>query len=213
MKGKKGLIGTLFSYLGEIIFLALHIAVFYMLPPILNMEDSAKVVTIQFFLTFILGLLMGGFIHKRTKFYYEFAVVIAYLPSIFIIFSKENISYCLWIFIASFLGIVFGQYARKPKLSPKKSKEEKKEADAKKSQKQAAKDKAAIEALDSLNEMTKVGESIPAEFDITDSDVVPDVQTPTQESFGKRFLNSLKRSFAEKKEQKKKKKAKRKQKD
>lgn len=211
MKGKKGLIGTLFSYLGEIIFLALHIAVFYTLPPILNMEDSAKVVTIQFFLTFILGLLMGGFIRKRSKFYYGFAAVVAYLPSIFIIFSKENISYCLWIFIASFLGIVFGQFARKPKLFPKKLKEKKQ--DDKKAKKQAEKDKAAIEALDSLNEMNKVGESIPAEFDIEDSDVVPDVQTPTQESFGKRFLKSLKRSFAEKKEQKKKKKAKRKQKD
>lgn len=198
MEKKKGLIGTLFSYVNEAVYLFLHIVLFYILPIKTGVEDSAKMVVIQFFLTFSLGLMMGGFIRKREKFWYAFPVAIVYLPSVFIHFSAENISYCLWILIASFVGVICGQLALKPKLPPRV----KKEKSDKKAKKQAASDKAAMEELDKLLETNKLGNSIPAEFDITDCDVVPDVQVKPQESFGKRFLDSLKRTLAEKKEKK-----------
>ena len=196
MKKKQGLIGTLFSYLNEAVYLFLHIVLFYILPIKTGVENSERMIVIQFFLTFSLGLMMGGFIRKREKFWYAFPVALIYLPSVFIHFSAENISYCLWILIASFVGVICGQLALKPKLPPRVKN------DAKKAKKQAESDKAAMEELDKLLETNKLGNSIPAEFDITDCDVVTDVEVKPQESFGKRFLASLKSTLAEKKEKK-----------
>lgn len=208
MKAKRGLISTLFSYVGDIVYLLLHIALFYILPIKAELDDSNKIVVIQFFLTFALGLLMGGLIRKGDKFLYPFVATLVYLPSVFVHFTKEQISYCLWIFIASFLGVIIGQIVLKPKPLPKKESNKEKKIDEKKARKKAESDKAAIEALDSYNEMKKLGNTIPAEFDITDSDVVPDVKTPVRESFGKRFLASLKRRFDENKKEKQQKKTK-----
>ena len=201
MKGKR----SLFSYLGEVIYILLHIAVFYLLPIKVTEDESARIVVIQFFLTFSLGLMMGGLIHKTEKFWYPIVATGLYVPSVFVFFGKDNLLFCLWIFIASFVGVIFGQLALKPKnTSPDKSKKEQK-AEEKKAKKQAESDKAALEALDKYNEVSKLGKTLPTEYDITDSDIVPDVKVPQKESFFKRFSASLKRAFAENKEKKTKK--------
>ena len=204
MKAKRGL----FSYVKEVVYLFLHIVLFYLLPIKIELTEAPKIVVIQFFLTFIFGLMMGGFIRKTEKFWYPIVVTGVYLPSVFVYFGKENLLFCLWIFIASFLGVIFGQLALKPKNTSPDNSQKKNKANEKKAKKQAESDIAALKALDSLNEMKKVGNTIPAEFDITDNDVVPDVEVSVKGGFFKRFTASLKRSMDENKAKKNEKRAK-----
>ena len=193
MKGKKGLFSILFGYLNEIVYTLIHIAVFYMIPLKAGESQGAGIIVVQFFITFSLGLMMGGIIRRRKKYLYPVAIAILYMPSALIFNSIINISYCLWIFIASILGVVFGHLSLKPKPLPKKEKSEE-AIDEKKVKKQAESDLKAIETLNTLNEKNSDEDSAPKEFDITDSDVVPEVETPEQKGFFKRFLENLKNS-------------------
>ena len=200
MKVKKGLLSRLFGYLNEIVYTLIHIAVFYLMPLKAGESQGAGIIVIQFFITFSLGLMMGGIIRRRQKYLYPVIAAIIYMPTALIFSSVINISYCLWILIASMLGVVFGHLALKPKPLPKKEEEV---IDVKKAKKQAENDLKAIEALDTLIEKKALCDSIPAEFDITDSDVVPDVETPEQKGFFKRFLDNLKSSSDKKESDKK----------
>ena len=194
MKGKKGILSVLFDYLNEMIYTLIHILVFYLMPLRVGDSKGVGIIVIQFFITFSLGLMMGGTIRRRLKYLYPVAAAILYMPTALIFHPIVNISYCLWILIASILGVVFGQLALKPKPLPKKEKKEEDAVDEKKAKKQAESDLAAIEALDSLNEKKATDDAAPAEIDITDCDVVPDVETPEQKSFFKRFADNLKSS-------------------
>ena len=96
----------------EIIFLAVQLALFYLLPLAAGPTDIMGLVLILLVTAFLLALMMGVMSSERIKFLYPAVVALCFIPTVWIYYNSTALVHALWYLAITAVGIGIGALIR-----------------------------------------------------------------------------------------------------